>query len=551
MIKKVICCTLSFGIVMSGMSAFAFNAVADPDTKTVFVSGELCDGAQKAFLTVANPDVDIDNMTNYDNEISYVSSASASNAGIIGFSYRMPDGAPYGTYTVNINDGCGTKGHRITFDYRSEHKDLLAQFNAILEDPANDISDYESFMKTNGAAFAIDTDSASYTACRSDVWSAVKKNAPYQTVTELTYAFNRMTALYELNSADNVSDKQKALEKSLLYIDDEVAQRYKKLDKKFAEALSLNILNDTYTPENEVDELKKAILVQIINQCEKDTVKAAVEEYADELGIDISSTSKFAGVKKQQDIYLAIAGKNDFKGILEIKQYFDKLVSEALNSRSDNSSKSVGGSGGGISARVEPNFPTDNGTMNGEKEYFGDLKNVPWAVSAINAMCEKGILSGDGKGNFNPDRDVTREEFVKMMVAAFNIQKKEDGNKINFIDVGGGAWYADYIKAAIDNQIINGVSADMFGVGYKITREDMCVMLYRYLKDKISWQEIADTADKYSDMDDCSEYAREAVLRLSEKPVINGVGNGMFAPKETATRAMAAVIINRISALRN
>ena len=138
-----------------------------------------------------------------------------------------------------------------------------------------------------------------------------------------------------------------------------------------------------------------------------------------------------------------------------------------------------------------------------------------------------------------------------MMVAAFNIQKKEDGNKINFIDVGGGAWYADYIKAAIDNRIINGVSADMFGVGYKITREDMCVMLYRYLKDKISWQEIADTADKYSDMDDCSEYAREAVLRLSEKSVINGVGNGMFAPKETATRAMAAVIINRISALRD
>ena len=51
---------------------------------------------------------------------------------------------------------------------------------------------------------------------------------------------------------------------------------------------------------------------------------------------------------------------------------------------------------------------------------------MPWAHEAIEYLAENDVINGDGNGNFLPDNNITREEFVKMIVLAFNIAESAD-----------------------------------------------------------------------------------------------------------------------------
>ena len=53
----------------------------------------------------------------------------------------------------------------------------------------------------------------------------------------------------------------------------------------------------------------------------------------------------------------------------------------------------------------------------------------------------------------------------------------------------------------------------------------------------------SDINEVFADDREISAYAREAVYFAKQLEIINGVGGNMFAPKQQATRAMAAKMI--------
>ena len=76
-----------------------------------------------------------------------------------------------------------------------------------------------------------------------------------------------------------------------------------------------------------------------------------------------------------------------------------------------------------------------------------------------------------------------------------------------------------------------------------MTREEMATFAYRAaniagraLPEKVEGQLFADDAD-------ISGYASDAISAMQKAGVINGVGDNMYAPKETCTRAMAAKVV--------
>lgn len=74
---------------------------------------------------------------------------------------------------------------------------------------------------------------------------------------------------------------------------------------------------------------------------------------------------------------------------------------------------------------------------------------------ATETLAEQGILQGDENGNLNLESYVTRAEFAKMAVEAFNIDVKS--NYIDkFSDLSKAHWAYEYIMAAAENGIING-----------------------------------------------------------------------------------------------
>ncbi len=61
---------------------------------------------------------------------------------------------------------------------------------------------------------------------------------------------------------------------------------------------------------------------------------------------------------------------------------------------------------------------------------FNDIKGH-WAEDVINKWHENGIVSSYPDGTFKPDNHITRAEVAKIIVAAFNLQEKNELNYAN------------------------------------------------------------------------------------------------------------------------
>ena len=128
-----------------------------------------------------------------------------------------------------------------------------------------------------------------------------------------------------------------------------------------------------------------------------------------------------------------------------------------------------------------------------------------------------------------------------MLTRALNIPT--DTTSHTFSDVKSGAWYYDYVMNAYANGIVNGIDASKFGVGKAITREEICTIINR-AQNLMNVNIEADIKDvNIKDADKISTWAKEAVESLYRAEIVNGMGDGTFAPKAPATRAMAAKII--------
>jgi hypothetical protein len=174
---------------------------------------------------------------------------------------------------------------------------------------------------------------------------------------------------------------------------------------------------------------------------------------------------------------------------------------------------------------------------------FSDMQKAAWAQSSIEALAARGIVSGIGNSQFNPSGNITRAEFVQMLMKAFELN---DSSAISaFSDVKDRAWYYNSIATAHKLGIISGKTDESFGVKDQVTRQDMAVMIYKtaaLVKITLSNSSVTQFADK----NNISGYAVQAVEAMQKAGIISGVGGNEFAPKNNSTRAQAATIIYKL-----
>ncbi len=171
---------------------------------------------------------------------------------------------------------------------------------------------------------------------------------------------------------------------------------------------------------------------------------------------------------------------------------------------------------------------------------FTDLNGVDWAKESINALAEAGVVNGTGDGTFAPSNNVTRAEFVKMIVTAFGFE--HTGTPAGFDDVAGDEWYADTVYIAAENGIVNGYDGK-FSPLDNISCQDAALILQRVADMKsiaLTEPPVEETA--------AAEYAREAVALLKGNGVIDGAMS--FSAAANATRAQSAYMIYNIYKMR-
>lgn len=256
---------------------------------------------------------------------------------------------------------------------------------------------------------------------------------------------------------------------------------------------------------------------------------------------DFKSSFGRTSVSSKNSVYKKLIGDYDSKS-----DFLDKYDDEVDNS----------GGGGGNGGSPDNDFvinPTDSKKDPAqtvptlppqtpmEKNIFNDLASVPWAEKAIVTLRVKGVVSGKTETEFCPGDNITREEFVTLIVNAF----AKDAEVIEpvFEDVASDAWYYEFIQKAKASGLVSGVSENQFGVGANITRQDMAVIIYNAAKLKNVVGNNEPENFPFADDAEISDYAKEAVYTLKTMGIVNGIDSDNFAPKATATRAEAAMMI--------
>ena len=180
---------------------------------------------------------------------------------------------------------------------------------------------------------------------------------------------------------------------------------------------------------------------------------------------------------------------------------------------------------------------------NGEWENpFTDVKENDWFYDSVKYAYENDLMNGISNTEFAPDSEVTRAMFVTVI---YRMENEPQTGKCAFTDVESGSYYESAVAWANENGIVSGISEDCFAPNEPITREQMAAIIYRYAAFK-GYDITTSSNTSYTDNDNISYYAKDAVIWAAEKSVMTGNTDGSFAPKANTTRAQVASVFMRM-----
>ena len=171
---------------------------------------------------------------------------------------------------------------------------------------------------------------------------------------------------------------------------------------------------------------------------------------------------------------------------------------------------------------------------------FHDVPTGYWAVDAIAHSYARGYFKGEGEGRFAPERAITRGEFVSILGRMAGASASNTATV--FGDVPSGAYYAGYVAWAQSKGIVAGVSQGRFEPNRSITREEMAVMLTKFLASQNKSYAATGYAN-FSDGSSIAGWAKDSVDKMTRQGILSGMGNGDFAPKANFSRAQAAQVL--------
>ena len=174
---------------------------------------------------------------------------------------------------------------------------------------------------------------------------------------------------------------------------------------------------------------------------------------------------------------------------------------------------------------------------------FSDTVNH-WAAESIAFCAARELFKGVGGGRFAPNEPMTRAMFATVLYRIAGMPAVSGAN--SFYDVAAGQWYTDAILWGQSTGIISGYGNGLFGTNDLVTREQMCVMLSRYLQWAGYELPAVTAAKQFGDKAQISKWAADNVAFCQTRGLINGQPNNRFAPKANATRAENSTVLQRM-----
>lgn len=227
---------------------------------------------------------------------------------------------------------------------------------------------------------------------------------------------------------------------------------------------------------------------------------------------------------------------------------------EIGGSKDESSKDESGGSDGKVSEGkpAEPVCQTET--------TFSDIAGH-WAEATIKQAFCIGLVTGYPDGLFQPDKSVTREECIVMLIRVLNQQEKAGSVTKEDMPSGSGApqvlaeelppfsdarqlgeWSRETVAQAVQAGIIKGYPDGTFKPAADIIRAEMVTMVALSLNLAAE----SDKVTRFADDGDIPVWARDAVDALKILGLVEGRGANIFAPYARTTRAEAITILLKL-----
>ncbi len=172
---------------------------------------------------------------------------------------------------------------------------------------------------------------------------------------------------------------------------------------------------------------------------------------------------------------------------------------------------------------------------------FEDAKDT-WSHKAVTYLAAREVINGVGNGAFAPEVNVTRADFVTMLVRMLDLKVP---TAANFADVDQNKYYADALATAKSLGIINGMGGNTFNPEAQISRQDMFVIAARALQKFDLVDGAASGNADFKDQANIANYAQDSIHILQANKLVQG-SNGAVNPRSSAKRSETAQFLYNV-----
>ena len=324
---------------------------------------------------------------------------------------------------------------------------------------------------------------------------------------------------------------------------------YTKVDAAIAKANALN--KDNYMDFSGVEAAVKAVVrdKNITEQSEVDAMAKAIEDAINAL------VRKSSGGDDSDPTYAIEVGKDIRNGTVTANRRYAergdtvtitvkpddgfKLDDLTVTDKNGNELKLTDKGNGKYTFKMPAGKVTVSATFAPEKtaaDYFADVPANSYYADAVSWAAKNGITGGIGNGLFGPNQPCTRAQIVTFLWRAAG--SPEPKAMSSFADVSTDAYYAKAVAWAVENGITTGTGDGKFSPDATCTRAQSVTFLFRAIG------KLVDSKAEFSDVLTDSYYAN-AVAWAVENGVTNGIGDGLFGPDNSCTRAQIVTFLFR------
>ena len=175
-------------------------------------------------------------------------------------------------------------------------------------------------------------------------------------------------------------------------------------------------------------------------------------------------------------------------------------------------------------------------------EMFADVSANAWYYADVTEAERRGIVNGTQPFTFNASGTLTRAMAASILARAENVQTSAD--EAPFADIPANAWYAGAVAWSKEAGVINGIGKNLFYPNVDVTREQFVTMLMRYAA--FCGKSPEETELPYTDLGSVSAFALTAMRQAQTVGLIGGYRDGTFRPQNSLARAEGVTMLMRL-----